>query len=277
MLLASSTAFFATFSIAPIFVIIIRLFSALLGEEVIKEEILFNMRTWLGKQAELAVHSALENMAVISDEWYLTLLGFAFMIFIASSLWATIKVAINHIWGVRPKSHLDYRAMIKDRFIGIFLIMIFGALILVNILSHLMLAYIRESTVSFTGDYNLVFAEFAGEIVSFVMMILWFALIYRILPAAKVEWKVVWIGSMVTGLLFAVGRFSLIKLLPSAGLATIYGTSGAYMLILLFVFYSALTFYLGAAFTRKYAEFAGYQIQPKANAVRVHTREIFEE
>ncbi len=235
------------------------------------------MRTWLGRQAAIAVHSALENMAVISDEWYLTLLGFAFMIFIASSLWATIKVAINHIWGVRPKSRLDYKAMIKDRFIGIFLIMIFGALILVNILSHLMLVYIRKSTMSFIGDYNLVVAEFAGEVLSFVMMILWFALIYRILPAAKVEWKVVWIGSIVTGLLFAAGRFSLIKLLPSEGLASIYGASGSYMLILLFVFYSALIFYLGAAFTRKYAEFAGYQIRPKANAVRIYTKEIFDE
>lgn len=253
------------------------MFSVILGEQAIKAEILLNMKTWLGKQAATAVHDALENMSMMAGEWYYTLLGFAFMIFIASSLWGTIKVAINHIWGVKTKTGLNYRMMIKDRFIGIFLIMIFGSLILINIFSHLMLVYIRRNTESFTGDYNMILAELAGEFVSFVMMILWFVLIYRILPAAKVEWKVVWTGGMVTGVLFAIGRLSLIKLLPSEGLSNIYGASGSYMLILLFVFYSALIFYLGAAFTRKYAEFAGYEIRPKSNAIRVRTDDVFDE
>lgn len=274
LVLASSTAFFTTFSLAPITFILITFFGVIVKDGVVRKEILLKIRGAFGQQTADTVSNVLQNLQSLGEKWYVSIIGLAILIFISTTLLLVVQNSINQIWGIKQKPEKHLQRVIKDRLISLLVIMASGLLIMISFLIQASLAFIGKYVIDIFPNLNLTLFELLNELVSFLIVVVWFAVIYRFLPSAKLNWKALWVGSLVTSLLFSVGRFLLVRFLPATNITSIYGASGSLVLILLFVFYSALIFYLGAAFTKVYAERRGIKFLPKPYAVRFKTVEV---
>jgi membrane protein len=274
LVLSSSTAFFTTFSLAPVTLILISLFGLLYNQNIVENEIMHKLQEVFGSATARMVSRIINNISGFSRTWYYTLAGFAMLIFVATTMLVVVQNSINQIWGFKPKVRRHVKDYLRDRAISFFIILISGVLIMTSFLIQTLLGIIKRNLGDYFPSVNLSLLQALNEIVSFVIVVIWFAIIYRFLPAARIPWRAVFVGSLCTSILFSAGRFILVRVLPESNLSTIYGASGSYVLILLFVFYSAWIFYLGASFTRVFAEYAGYKIVPKPYAVKVKTIEV---
>lgn len=274
LILGASTAFFATFSIVPIMLIIIDLFSLVIARKTVRHEILEKIRIAFGQETTAEIRTILLNIKALGTNIYITILGALFLLFVATTLLTIVQTSINRIWGIRIKGDKQISRMFKDRLLSVLIIMATGLMLVSGLLVQTALVFIGNYLHRLFPNFNFSLIAQLNDAASFIVVIVWFAFIYKFLPAGKINWKPVWTGSFLTGLLFSLGKFILGKILPDSNIGSIYGASGSIILILLFVFYTAMIFYFGAAFTACYAKDRGYEIKPKGYAVRIKMVEL---
>ena len=192
------------------------------------------------------------------------LLGFG-----ATGAFAQLQDALNTIWGVVPKPGRGVLGILQDRLFSFMLVIGIGFLLLVSLVLSAALAALGK----FFG-YLLPVPEAILHIVNFVLsfgvITLLFAMMYKILPDVKIGWSDVWIGAAMTALLFSVGKFLIGLYLGKSGVASAYGAAGSLVVILLWVYYSSQILLFGAEFTFVYANKYGSHIEPSDNAVLIN-------
>jgi membrane protein len=194
------------------------------------------------------------------------------LIFSATGVFAQLQASLNQVWGVEPdKAHSGTVQFLKKRLISFAMILAVAALLLASML--------LTTILSATGDWvsqklgigrSVTF--FVNELTSFVIIAVLFASIFKVLPDAHVPWKVTWIGAAMTALLFTLGKFIIGFYLGSKDMSTTYGQAGSLVLLLLWIYYSAIIFFVGAELTQAWARQQGHAIEPSDGAVRVVTR-----
>ena len=182
-----------------------------------------------------------------------------------------MQTSLNKIWGVEPKPGAGVRGFIRQRFISFAMVLSIGFLLLVSLVVSAVLTAMTQLIGATSGEETF-FTHALDLTVSFVFVTLLFALIYKFLPDARIRWKDVWIGAALTSILFSVGKFLIGLYLGSSGVASIYGAAGSLITVLLWVYYSALIFFLGAEFTQVYAAEYGSGVRPAENAQAVDDR-----
>jgi membrane protein len=197
-----------------------------------------------------------------------TVLGVVTLLVGATGAFAQLQQTLNIIWEVTPRPDRGIWAMIKDRLLSFSMVLGIAFLLLVSLVISTALQALSGAIQGLVPDALLV-----GRILSFVLsfgvITLLFALIFKYLPDAEVSWGDVWVGAAVTALLFAIGKFLLGLYLGRSGAASAYGAAGALVLILLWIYYSAQILGLGAEFTQVYGRQFGSRIVPAENAMRV--------
>jgi len=273
MRLAGATAFFTTFALPPILIILIQLLSIVFERKSISRQLFQQLSEVIGKDSVRQLILTQRGFRGIADNIWLTVAGFIFLLFVATTLFKVIQSSINQIWMIRrtgvQKFRMAYRRRIKYFLAIIFAGLLFLATIFAESVKLLFGKYIHEVLPS-TGF--LFYGTVSGAI-SILIVSIWFMALFRFLPDGKPSWKVAFTGGLITSILFHFGKLLLGKLLLGSNIGEVYGTSASVVLLLLFVFYSSLIFYFGAAFTKVWSDHINQPIMPVHHAEGYHFTE----
>ncbi len=272
MRLAAALAYYTIFSLAPLLVIVIAISGFAFGQEAAREQIIAQVRGLVGDQGAQAIQIIIENASSSGGGILATLAGIIALIFGATGVFGQLQDALNTVWEVEPRPGRGIMGMIKDRFFSFTMVLGVGFLLLASLVISAGLAAISSYMGGMMQGYALIM-QAIDFLTSFIVITIIFALIYKIVPDAKIAWSDVWIGAAVTSLLFAVGKFLMGLYLGHSAIGSAYGAAGSLVILLLWIYYSANILLLGAEFTQVYANTLGSRIVPKKDAVSV-TKEM---
>lgn len=248
--LAGATAFFATFALPFILIILVQVLSLLFNRREISNELYDRMSSILGEKSMQQIVVTIGGFRRLVNSWWAITFGSLFMVFVATTLFRVIRNSFNQLWMIRIDPEQKFSMSIKGRLQSLVLILFTGFLFMTGIvlesLQVLFGRYINE-VIHGSGMY---FNGILSFLISILITMLWFAVLLHYIPAGRPKWKVTFAGALLTSLLFALGKFVLKRLLIDSNIDQIFGRSGAFVLVLLFVFYSSMILYYGAAFTK---------------------------
>lgn len=263
--LGAALAYYTVFSLVPFLVVVIALIGLVFGQEAAQSAILSHIATLVGDQSAAAIKDMIQRADQPSTGLVATGLAVVTLLFGASGVFGQLQDALNTVWGVEPKEGRGVWGFIQDRFLSFVAVLGTGFLLLVSLILSSALAAFGKW---FSG--LLPFPEALLHLfnfgLSFVVVTGLFALIFKVLPDAKVAWRDVWVGALLTAALFTIGKYALGLYLGKSNVASAYGAAGSLVLILLWVYYSAQILLYGAEFTQVYANRLGERIVPAPNA-----------
>ncbi len=275
--MAGTTAYFTIFAIAPILIIIISVFGLVLQEERISGKIFEELEVLIGGEGTDFVRNLVTNFQSRERNIAGTIIGFAIFIFTSTTFFSVLQNSLNYIWRVRAKPKNNLLRSLIDRLLSFGLILSIGFILVVSLVIDASLSFFRDFLERYINDYTLFIIKPMNLVISFVVITVVFALIYRYLPDTKVKWKVVWVGALSTALLFFGGKYLIGWVLASTNLNAMYGAAGSVVIIVLWVFYSSIIFFFGAEITHQYAEYYNYRIAPKDYAIRIKIMDVEEQ
>lgn len=269
-LMAAALAYYTIFSLAPLLVIAIAIAGAVFGEEAARGEILGQLQGLVGRNGAEAIQEMIINAnRPQSGGAIATLISIGFLLLGASGVFGQLQYALNTIWEVKPKPEQGFWHFLRSRFLSFAMVLVIGFLLLVSLLLSAILAAISN----YFGTFFPLFINLAtliNFVISFVTITVLFAAIYKFLPDVEVGWRNLWSGAAVTALLFNIGRYLIGLYLGSSSIGSTYGAAGSFVVVLIWVFYSAQILLIGAEFTQVYSKFRGTPIRPTRFAVRTN-------
>lgn len=276
--LAAGLSYYTIFSLAPLLLVAITIVGFVMDPGQIEGELYNQIEDLVGQQGADMVRTMVDNAAASESKGLAAVVSVVTLLVGATGVFVALKEALNAIWDVRPGPGRGVRGVIKDRLLAISLIPGIGFLLLVSLIADTALSIIsRYAADIFPNELWLVAIRIISLVLSFGMVTLLFAVIYKVLPDAKIAWRDVWVGAAVTSLLFTIGRYAIGLYIGNSGTASAYGAAGALIVILLWIYYAAQILFFGAEFTQVYARRFGTQIQPGAGAVRLTDRQRAEQ
>jgi membrane protein len=258
--LSAAVAYYTVFSLAPLLVIILGLIGWIFGGRVDGGQVMQGMGNIVGPEAASLIESIIENVGRPGRGIAAQIIGVAVLLVGASGVFYELHASLNTVWGVERRS-TGITGTVKSRLPSFILIFVVGLLLLVAVVAGAGIStFGRLMGNSLPGAaYVLHTANF---ILSFVLIALLFAIVYRMLPDAEIEWSDVWVGAALASLLFAIGKFAIGLYLARSTMLSLYGAAGSLIVFLAFVYYSAQIFFFGAEFTRIYAGRYGSRTVP---------------
>lgn len=276
LILCSSTAFFATFSLSPIILLLVDLFSLYFRSEAIGRQIFQVIGSTFGAATARDVEKIVHNFMELESGWLVTLGSSVFFLFVATTLLTIVKKAIHKLWHIRSKPEWHLRYFGWERGTAVLLILYTGLLVLLSIFVDTGLAVSVDYLATIWPGAAIAAVQVLNVVFSIAVVTIWFALIFKILPEAHVHWEVAFVGGFLTALLYRLGEFVLGNILVHARLASIFGATTSLAVILLFIFYCSFILYFGAAFTHEYAEQSDQRIRTNRHS-RHYEEKILEE
>ena len=265
--LAAALAYYTVFSIAPLLIIVIAVAGRFFGDDAVRGEVATQIQGLIGNEdAAQMIEDMVAAARKPTTSTVATIIGVITLFLGASGLFGQLQDALNTIWEVAPKPGRGWLATIKDRFLSFTMVLGIGFLLLVSLILSATLSAVSGWLGS---DEESVVWQVFNFLISFGVITLLFAMIYKILPDVKIAWSDVWIGAAATALLFTLGKFLIGLYLGRSGISSTFGAAGSLVLILIWVYYSAQILFLGAEFTQVYATKYGSRIEPADNAVPV--------
>lgn len=264
--LAAALSYYTIFSLAPLLVLVIAIASFIIGNnEQIRQQVIGQVTSTVGQQAGQTINELITNSSQPRTGILATILGIVALIMGATGVFGQLQDALNTIWEVQPQKGGGILNMIKDRFLSFSMVLGTSFLLLVSLVISAGLSFVNRYFTDLLGGVGNI-AQIINFVISIGVVTLIFAMIFRYLPDAEIEWRDVWIGALVTALLFNIGKWALSLYLSNAGTASAYGAAGSLVLLLLWVYYSAQILFMGAEFTQVYARRHGSRIAASPNA-----------
>lgn len=274
--LAGALAFYTLFSAAPLLIIVVTITGVVFGEEAVSGEISAQIEQFVGPDAAELLESAVLRARIEEAGILPTLIGAGALLFGATTVFAQLQSALNHIWGVVPRpSRSGIVVFMLTRLLSFGMVLIIGFLLFVSFVASMALATLTR----FAADWMPI-PPFAATLLditlSLALATLLFGFIFKVLPAIDLPWPHAWRGAAVTAALFVAGQFLISMYLTRTGTASLYGAAGSVVALLMWVYYSSLILFFGAAFTRELMGRRGERAAPRSGAVQLRT-EIVEE
>lgn len=272
--LAAGTAFYTIFSLPALLIIILNIGTTLYSETQIKDEILQQVEVLAGEESRITLEDILDNFNMESNGVISNFVAFIILAFSATTVFVSLQNAINHIWHIKPKPEKGIIKFIINRLLSFSLVASIGFILLVSLILDAALVIVNNYFVEYIMDLPINMATVAHFAISQMILVVVFALMYKILPDAKVRWKDTWMGAVVTMVLFGIGKYLIGIYMGNSDLGSSYGAAGSLVILLIWVYYSVVIFLFGAQITFYIAEHVGGNIIPKNQAVKVEMREI---
>jgi len=274
--MAGATAFFTTFALPPILVIIIQVLKLVLNPIQIRTSLFDALADIVGNEAVEQIRDILRAFRSLATNWYVIIGGFIFLLFVATTLFKIIKGSINQIWKIRILERQRIGSRLIERMQAIMVIVFAGILFVFGLLIEGSQAFLGNYIREMLPGLAFYFNNIVRNAFSVLVVTLWFAIMFRYLPDGRPTWGVALTGAFVTSLLFNSGKVLLRFLLSYSNLNNIYGTSTSIVLLLLFVFYSSLILYFGATFTKIWSIHKKRPIKLLHHAVNYRITEVHE-
>lgn len=271
--LSASLAYYTIFSLAPLLVLIISLISVFYGQEAIQGRIFSQINGLVGNEAALQIQDMIKNVGLSGKTNTALAVGIVTLLIGATSIFVEIQDSVNIIWRVKPKPKRGWLKLIKDRLLSSSLVVTLGFLLLVSLLINGLVLAMSTQLTRYLPDIGVYIINIFNFLISTAVITVLFAIIFKVLPDAKIAWKDVRLGAIFTALLFMLGQYLIGLYIETTGTSSTYGAAGSLIVILLWVYYTAAILYFGAEFTLAYANHLGVQIQPADYAVYVEQTE----
>jgi membrane protein len=261
--MGAALAYYTMFSIAPLLLIVISIAGLLFGVDAARGEIVGELRGLMGPQGAQAVQSLLESVSRPAESVTATIIGAVLLLLGATTVFGELQNALDRIWRAPARDRGNIWTLLRARLLSFGMILGIGFLLMVSLVASAALAALSRLWGPLFANWA-VLASVINLAVSFLFTTIVFAMIFKIMPRAKVAWADVWIGAVVTALLFTIGKYLIGLYIGTSGVTSGFGAAGSLVVVLVWVYYSAQIFLMGAEFTWAYASTFGSR---KASAI----------
>ncbi len=263
---SAAVSFYTLFSIAPITIIALAVAGFVFGKEAAQGQFTAQLTQLVGKEGAQVIQEAVERSQPQQKGWTATVISIGALLVGATTVFGQLQDSLNDIWGVTSKpSRSGIVVMLIQRLISFAMVLTVGFLLLVS----LVLTTTLTAAVDFIGGqwspYLLRVGDFIGALVIITAL---FTLVFKVMPDVELRWKDVWLGALVTAVLFDIGRFLIALYLGHSTVASTYGAAGSLVALLVWVYYSSAILFFGAEWIKAYCDQSRRKIHPKITAVR---------
>jgi membrane protein len=272
--LSASLAYTTVFSFGPLLVVIIFLCSIFLGQEAVQGKIYDQMKQFVGPDAALQLQTIIQNASLSGKGTSAAVIGLVTLLFSATAVFAEIQDSINTIWGFKAKPQKGIWQFIRTRFLSFSIVISLGFLLLVSLAVTTIVEGLSGRLKSHFPDVTVIVFYILNLVISFLVITVLFLLIFKVLPDAKTKFKDVLPGAIASSVLFMIGKFGISFYIGTSKIGTTYGAAGSLVILLLWVYYSAIILYLGAEFAMAWSAHKGSSLQPNDYAVSLKKVEI---
>lgn len=248
----AALAYYTLFSIAPILVLVIAIAGFFYGPAAARGELMGQLQGLLGTQGAEAIQLVLAGAKNHEQGRIATLIASALLLFGATSVFAELKASLDEIWQVPPLKEAGAWDMLRTRLLSFGLVLVLAFLLMVSLVVNAAMAILANFWEGVWKDTAVLFT-ILSNLIGFAVIASLFAVIYKMLPRVRLSWRDVLIGAIGTAFMFSLGKYAIGVYIGNSGVASSYGAAGSLVALLLWVYYSAQIFFLGAEFTRQFA------------------------
>lgn len=269
--LSAALAYYTIFSLAPLLIIVIAVVGFFWGNQPsgVQANLVQEIRAMLGPEGAAAIQAMLENASRPGSGGVVaTVLGVVTLLVGATGVFSQLQSALNTIWDVEPLPGRGIKGIVQTRLLSFGMILGVGFLLLVSLVVTAVLSALSDYATGLAPGLELLF-QVLNFVVSFAIVTLLFAMIYRVLPDVEIAWHDVWLGAAITALLFTVGKLAIGLYLGNSSVGSTFGAAGSLVVLLVWIYYSALILFLGAEITQVAARHYGSRIAPSRHARHV--------
>jgi len=277
MKLSASLAYYTVFSVGPLLIVIVSICSIFFGREAIEGTIYGQIQSFVGQDAAAQLQEIIKNAAIGGKGHIAVVIGIITLLIGATSMFAEMQDSINTIWGLKAKPQKKgWVILIKNRLLSFGVIGSLGFLLLVSLAISGLIEALSKRLQAHFHNVAVVAFYIINLIITFGVISALFAVIFRVLPDAKIKWKDVMAGAIATAVLFMLGKFAISFYISKTNVGSTYGTAGSLVVLLVWIYYSSVILYFGAEFTKAYAIKYGDSIRQNDYAVATKTLEVDE-
>jgi membrane protein len=269
MKLSAALSYYTIFSIAPMLFLIISFAGAFYGQDAVQGRLFGQLQKLVGSNAAVQIQEMIANTHLKGESTIGAITGAIVLLIGATGVFTEIQDSINYIWSIRAKPKKGWLKFIINRIISFSLIISLGFLMLVSLVINALMDALNERLLNIfsEGTFYLMYA--LNVTIIFAIISLFFTIIYKVLPDARIYWRDAMKGAMFTAVLFLLGKFLIGYFIGSSKTSAAYGAAASLVIVLLWIYYTSVILYFGAEFTKVYALQRGQGIKPHPNAVYI--------
>jgi len=273
--LSASLAYYTIFSIGPLLLLLMSVVTIIYGQSAsIEGKIFGQMRSLLGTSAARQIEDIIRNLQFSGKTHFALIISIITLLIGATSLFIEIQDSLNMIWKLKAKPKKGWVAFLKNRLLSSSLIISLGFLLIVTLLVNGAIEVLMGRLAMVLGSATTIIMMVINLVITFGVITVLFAIIFKFLPDARIRWRYVRTGAIFTAVLFMVGRYLIGLYIQKTGTESTYGAAGAIVILLIWIYYSSVILYLGAEFTQVYTDATGGYIEPAEYAVHVQQTEV---
>ncbi len=270
---SASLAYYTVFSLAPVLIVIISICGVLFGKEAIQGHIYGQIKGLVGNDAAVQIQETIKNIHLTGHNIFATIISIIVLLIGATGIFGEVQDSLNKIWGLRIKTKKTWWKLIINRLLSFSLILCIGFVMMVSLLLNALVSAFGTFLARYFSEFSVILVQLTDNVLTFIVTTFLFSLMFKVLPDAKIKWKDVLIGGLITSVFFTLGKLTIGYYLGSSNIASVYGAAGSIMIIMVWVYYSSIILYLGAEFTKVYAKLHGGKIFPNEYAIWIKTEE----
>jgi len=267
--LAAALSYYTLFSLAPMLIIVISVAGYFFGEDAINGEIQKQLSGLIGQDSAAAISAMIQSAYVDNGSLIPTVIGLGTLFISATLAFTALQDSLNKIWKVSLKAKSGILAVVINRVLSFAMVVGIGFLLLVSMVVHAVLNKLSELIDQLLENYSIYLIELLEFAISFSVITLLFAMIFKFLPDVKIRWKNVWLGAVITSILFSIGKYLISWQIGNSDLTNTYGAAASIVTIMLWINYSSLILFIGAEFIYVYVRRKGEEINPNTHAEKM--------
>jgi len=248
-------------------VVIISLCSIFLGREAVEGGVYKQLNNFVGSDTASQLQEIIKNASVSGKGTLAAVIGGITLLIGATTVFGDIQDSINKIWGIKPKPKRGWVKMLQNRFLSFSVIATLGFLLLVSLGISAIIEALMNSFKAKYPDVAVIVIYIINLLLTLAITTLIFAVVFKVLPDARIRWKDIMAGAIATAALFMLGKFAISFYISKTNIGSTFGAAGSLVILLLWVYYSSIILYFGAEFTKSYAVKYGAAIHPNEYAV----------
>ncbi|PSL07564.1 YihY/virulence factor BrkB family protein [Cecembia rubra] len=272
--LAAATAFYTIFSLPALLLLLLNFGATFLSQSKMKDEILSQVEAMAGQESRVTLEEILGNYITSPDFGIAYIIAFLILAFSATTVFISIQNAINHIWHIKAKPKKGILKYVVNRLLGFLLVGSIGLVMIASLILEAALLIVSEYLTEYIVEINIQLFALINFAVTQLVLVIIFALMFKILPDARVRWRDTWLGAIITMVLFGIGKYLISLYIGNSDLGTTYGAAGSLAVLLVWIYYSLVIFLFGGQLTYYLAEHIGGGVVPLPQAVKVELKEL---
>lgn len=264
--LSGSLAYSTIFSLPPMLLLILLIGGSLYGEAAFTGRVFMELKDILGTETALQIQNVIVGLGSQNNSTIAAFVGGIALIVGATGVFAEIQGSLNFIWGVRPKAKKGFIKLLLTRLLSISMVLALGFLAIVSLVVNTVLVAASKQILQYFPELPINMINLISNGIVFFVLAFLFSFIFKIMPDVKIQWKRVWPGAFVTTFLFLIGKYIINIYVSNNNIISLYGAASTIIILLVWIYFSALIFYFGAEFTKAYIEYHSEKIIPNRYA-----------